>query len=241
MFNINISLMRKTFLFTILITSFGISQNWFQIGSDIDGEAAGDWSGYSISLSSDGNRVAIGAYGNDGTGDLAGHARIYSESVGAWTQVGADIDGEAAGDHSGRSVSLSSDGKRVAIGAHGNDGTGDIAGHARIYMEILGSGTIGDPYQIATLYDLLWLSQQAGNSDATGLYWSRNYIQTANIDATATSGWNSGAGFSPIGTPTWSFLGDYNGQNYSISNLFINRGSSDNIGLFGYANGFRSA
>ena len=32
-------------------------------------------------------------------------------------QQGADIDGEAANDHSGNSVSLSSDGTTVAIGA----------------------------------------------------------------------------------------------------------------------------
>ena len=35
----------------------------------------------------------------------------------AWEQQGADIDGEAAGDYSGSSVSLSSDGTTVAIGA----------------------------------------------------------------------------------------------------------------------------
>ena len=34
-----------------------------------------------------------------------------------WSQLGTDIDGEAAGDYSGRSVSLSSDGTKVAIGA----------------------------------------------------------------------------------------------------------------------------
>ena len=39
-------------------------------------------------------------------------------------QLGLDIDGEAAGDSSGRSVSLSSDGSRVAIGANYNDGNG---------------------------------------------------------------------------------------------------------------------
>jgi len=43
--------------------------------------------------------------------------RVYAESGGTWTQVGADIDGEAAGDWSGYSVSMSSDGTRVAIGA----------------------------------------------------------------------------------------------------------------------------
>ena len=59
---------------------------------------------------------------NDGTGSAAGHVRVYSESGGTWTQVGGDIDGEAAGDRSGRSVSMSSDGTRVAIGASGNDG-----------------------------------------------------------------------------------------------------------------------
>ena len=58
-----------------------------------------------------------------------------AESSGTWTQVGADIDGEAVGDLSGYSVSLSSDGTRVAIGARGNDGTGSDArvGHVRVY------------------------------------------------------------------------------------------------------------
>ena len=36
--------------------------DWMQLGQDIDGEAAGDQSGYSVSLSSDGTTVAIGAY-----------------------------------------------------------------------------------------------------------------------------------------------------------------------------------
>ena len=44
-----------------------------QLGSDIDGEAAEDISGYSVSLDSDGDRVAIGGYLNDGNGSDAGH------------------------------------------------------------------------------------------------------------------------------------------------------------------------
>ena len=36
-----------------------------------------------------------------------------------FTQIGSDIDGEAAHDYSGDSVSLSSDGSVVAIGASG--------------------------------------------------------------------------------------------------------------------------
>ncbi len=115
--------------------------SWAQLGADIDGEAAVDQSGYSLSLSSDGNRVAIGARFNDGAGGNAGHVRIYEYSSGSWTQLGADIDAEAAGDNSGHSVSLSSDGNRVAIGAPYNDGSANSAGHVRIYEYSAGSWT----------------------------------------------------------------------------------------------------
>ena len=48
--------------------------------------------------------------------------RVYSWNGSSWTQLGSDIDGEAASDNSGYSVSLNSDGDRVAIGATYNDG-----------------------------------------------------------------------------------------------------------------------
>jgi hypothetical protein len=115
--------------------------SWTQLGVDIDGEAAGDNSGYSVSLSSDGTTVAIAAIGNDGAGTNTGHVRIYEYSAGSWTQLGADIDGEAVADYSGSSVSLSSDGTRVAIGARYNDGNGTDAGHVRIYEYSAGSWT----------------------------------------------------------------------------------------------------
>jgi hypothetical protein len=107
--------------------------SWSKVGSDIDGEAADDRSGYSVSMSSDGTRVAIGAARNGSTGSDAGHVRVYAESSGTWTQVGNDIDGEAAGDWSGWSVSMSSDGTRVAIGAPYNHGNGSDAGHVRVF------------------------------------------------------------------------------------------------------------
>ena len=84
---------------------------WTQLGDDIDGEAADDASGVSVSLSSDGTRVAIGAY--LGNGNNSGQVRIYEYNGTAWIQLGADIDGEAADDLTGYSVSLSSDGTRV--------------------------------------------------------------------------------------------------------------------------------
>merc|ERR1712038_1377511 len=106
---------------------------WAQLGSDIDGEAADDRSGWSVSLSSDGGRVAIGAYLNDGNGSSSGHVKIYKYNGSEWAQLGSNIDGEAAEDRSGWSVSLSSDGGRVAIGAIGNYGNGSFSGHVKIY------------------------------------------------------------------------------------------------------------
>jgi hypothetical protein len=107
--------------------------SWSQLGGDIDGEAADDYSGYSVSLSSDGTIVAIGALLNDGNGSNSGHVRVYKYSSGSWSQLGADIDGEAAADYSGNSVSLSSDGTIVAIGANRSDGNGSNSGHVRLY------------------------------------------------------------------------------------------------------------
>lgn len=109
------------------------SGTWTQIGQDIDGEAAGDQSGFFISLSSDGSIVAIGADSNDGNGIDSGHVRVYQNQSGVWTQIGSDINGEAASDFSGQSVALSANGAIVAIGAPNNDDNGVDAGHVRVY------------------------------------------------------------------------------------------------------------
>jgi len=105
---------------------------WTQIGQDIDGEAANDQSGYSVSSSADGNIVAIGAPRNN---SYTGQVRVYQNTSGNWTQIGQDIDGEATGYQCGFSVSLSDDGNIVAIGATGNKG------QVRVYQYISNTWT----------------------------------------------------------------------------------------------------
>ena len=160
---------------------------WTQVGGDIDGEAAGDYSGISVSLSSDGSRVAIGASSNGGGAvDPPGHTRIYSLNGSTWTQVGVDIDGEAAGDYSGGSVSLSSDGSRVAIGSTGNDGSFTSAGHVRVYTigeyqyawDVDGNGTPSDGSYSATV---------SGTDTAGNAYVAGTQSITFTIDTTAPS------------------------------------------------------
>jgi len=110
--------------------------SWIQLGRDIDGELAGDQFGYSVSLSSSGTIVAIGAPFNDGRGSNSGHVRVYQyrTSDTSWIQLGLDIDGELTLDQSGFSVSLNATGTRIAIGAPFNNGlSGSDRGHVRVY------------------------------------------------------------------------------------------------------------
>ena len=119
------------FLFSLFFLNYSFSQT--QIGIDIDGEAAWVQSGNSVSLSTDGSRMAIGASKNNENGGNTGHVRIYEFDGASWSQLGADIDGESSGDRSGSTVSLSANGSRVAIGAPENDDNGGSSGHVRIY------------------------------------------------------------------------------------------------------------
>lgn len=89
-----------------------------------------------------------------------------------------------------------------------------------------GSGTLADPYQVAT---------------ATQLYNVRNhldkhFIQKADINL-GEALWNQGDGWVPIGDSTNPFAGVYNGNGKKIIDLYINRPTEDNIGLFGKAAG----
>ncbi len=66
-----------TFVIILHITSLHVYAQWVQRGIDIDGEAINDLSASSVSLSTDGLTMAIGAIGNDGAGSNAGSVRVY--------------------------------------------------------------------------------------------------------------------------------------------------------------------
>ena len=130
----------------VRVYKYNGTDSWIKRGGDIDGEATGDQSGHSVSLSADGSIVAIGAIDNDGSGSNSGHVRVYQydasktesqlenqqlENYGpvGWNRIGGDIDGVAQGDESGHSVSLNADGSLVAIGSPGTS-----QGTVRVYQ-----------------------------------------------------------------------------------------------------------
>ena len=92
-----------------------------------------------------------------------------------------------------------------------------------------GKGTETEPYEVATLAELQFLSEQSR-------FWNAHFVQTADIDASATKDWDGGAGFMPIGNRTVHFTGQYNGKGHVIDGLTIDRPSTDYVGLFGYLN-----
>ena len=87
-----------------------------------------------------------------------------------------------------------------------------------------GDGSPGNPYRVSTTEQLQAISE----------YLSSNFIQINNINASSTSGWNSGQGFSPIGSSSMPFTGTFNGSGFEISGLTINRDGDDHVGLFGF-------
>ena len=110
---------------------------WKKIGQDIIGEAVDDQFGHSVSLSGDGKTLAIGAPDyNEIKGDNSGHVRVYRryDSEAGWMPFGEDIDGDDFEYYSGYSVSLSGDGKTVAISTpyYKGDDDGPSTGQVRV-------------------------------------------------------------------------------------------------------------
>ena len=140
--------------------------SWQLRGGGIIGERKNDQSGRSISLSADGDTIAIGANGNDGNrNNNCGHVRVYTFAGNQWNQVGQDIDGEKRADNFGHSVSLSSDGTRLAVAAPKYEPSGavnDNWGQAKFYELRNNSWTELGSVNGEALGDQAGLTEQGG-------------------------------------------------------------------------------
>ena len=102
--------------------------SWNQLGQDIDGEADYDLD-FTLKLSKDGTIAAIGSFFNSGKGQV----RIFKYNDISWIKQGQDIEGTGAGDEFARSISLSANGRIIAIGSTKNDTSYNNAGQVRVY------------------------------------------------------------------------------------------------------------
>jgi filamentous hemagglutinin family protein len=101
-----------------------------------------------------------------------------------------------------------------------------------LFSRLQGAGTSSNPYMIYSDSDVLGGLQYIPTESLSAYYQLAN-----NINAGETSSWNAGAGFIPVGNNSTPYSGTFNGNNYTISNLFINLPTTDNVGLFGYTSG----
>ncbi|MEE9408785.1 MAG: T9SS type A sorting domain-containing protein [Polaribacter sp.] len=127
-----------------------VNDNWVLIGSQIQGKESFDEFGYKVALSSDGTIVAASAILNDINGSKSGHVRVFKNINDVWTQIGSDINGDAAADKFGTDITLSSDGTIIGIGTPLNDVNGTSSGQVKIFKNInniwtqIGTDLLGD-------------------------------------------------------------------------------------------------
>lgn len=104
----------------------------------------------------------------------------------------------------------------------------------------MNKGSADNPYEINELAHLRWISEN-------DICWSENYyfVQTSDIKAGNTKNWNDGKGWLAIGRKIGQnikpFKGSYDGGNFVIENLYINRtdyiDSISRDGFFGEVEG----
>jgi hypothetical protein len=92
----------------------------------------------------------------------------------------------------------------------------------------LGAGTIANPYNITNCTQL-----QEMNLNLTSNYSLVNNINF-NTDPGCSS-YTAGSGWLPVGNSSYPFIGTFFGNDFTVSNLFINRSSQNYVGLFGYS------
>ena len=117
------------------------NKSWEQVGRDIRGSNAQDRAGYSVALSGDGQRVAVGAPRG---GEEVGSLRVFQKDRDGddWFLVGQELFGDTERAMAGYSCSLSTDGDVVAFGVlRSNRGGLAKSGHVSVFrlVQIKGS------------------------------------------------------------------------------------------------------
>ena len=102
-----------------------------------------------------------------------------------------------------------------------------------------GNGTDIMPYEISNVYNLLWIAKNVNSGNELK---NMHFLQTNDIDLSIAKDWCNGEGWMPIGgyfyysgiMMKYGFKGLYDGDGFTIRNLYINRPDYEYQGLFGY-------
>ena len=126
-----------------------------------NGNSVNDYFGKTVSISEDGNIVAITSYGYDTTNlTNIGIMQVYKYINNTWTQIGDNITGIFEFDNIGWSGALSGDGTTVAVGSIYSNTNGSNSGIVRVYKYVsyewvqIGSDFVGDNSNDNLGYDI---------------------------------------------------------------------------------------
>ncbi len=189
----------------VTVTTGGSGSAGSQAGNITVADAVSWSSGSTLTLSAYGN-IAVNANLSGGTG-----SSIVLQSDNSGTGTGTVTFGAGV-------TATASGGVSIYYNPTSYASPTSYSGNA-------GSGTSITAYMLVnTLQNL-----QDINTNLAGIY-----AMSRDIDASATSSWDSGAGFMPIGTISTHFTGTFDGQGHVITGLTINRPDYYLAGLFGY-------
>jgi filamentous hemagglutinin family protein len=204
--------------------------------------SGGDMSGATLSTNLGSTPVTIQSSG----GGSAGSGSINIDDAVSWSadtmltltaskHVNVNANIAATGNAAGLAINANTaNGGEAASG----DGTFNLNNGASVTLSganpSLGIG--GTSYAVINSLgaegDSSATTMQAMNGNLAG-----HYALGSDIDATATSAWNVGAGFTPVGERSSRFTGIFDGLGHTISNLAIDLPGSSGVGLFAYGSG----
>lgn len=197
-------------------------------GGDMDGTTLGN------NVTTNGDVIIQSTSGSGSDGNINVNDNVSWSANKLTLQATNDININAVMTASGTaSLDLAAGSNKVNTAISGNAFTGkvDWTSSGTLRMNVAGS-----LQTFTAITDIGAL--QAINNNRAGYYFLAN-----TIDASATSGWNAGAGFLPIGNDGFGqqFTGVLDGLGHTVTNLTINRSSQNNIGLIGMAQGNANA
>ncbi len=211
--------------------------NWQLLGSPITGTEIGEYSGYSVSMNSNGDTVAIGSQRFNGATTNQGRVRIFQFNGTSWAQVGSQIIGTQNSETFGYTVAINGAGNRVIAGApfYDNGGNNSI-GRARIYEFSGGSWSqIGNTLIGEAAIDQFGRSvamDDSGDRIAVGAFLNDSFAP--NAGEVKVYEWN-GSAWNLVGAPITGTAGDDRcGLSVAISNdgnnLLVGSYNHDGIG-----------
>ena len=184
-----------------------------------------------------------------GTGTVAGNGDIFVNDTVSWSankltlSAYRNIQINQAMNGSG-TASLALEYGQSAVAA-GNTSTYNVKAPVNLastsgFSTKLGSDGLVTNYTVITSLGVVGSTTGTDLQGMSGNLAGR-YALGSNIDATATSTWNAGAGFAPVGTYigfgcVGCFTGAFDGLGHTITGLTINRPAQSYVGLFGYTN-----